>query len=65
MQRGGFPALHHNSCACASCSPAVIEKEIAQLKKGVVFFFFFFPWRVGGGGGGVQSGPQILSARAV
>lgn len=32
MARGGFPALHHNGGACASCSPAVIEKEIAQLK---------------------------------
>lgn len=25
--------MHHNGCACASCRPAVIEKEIAQLKK--------------------------------
>lgn len=25
--------MHHNGCACASCRPAVIEKEIAQFKK--------------------------------
>lgn len=25
--------MHHNGCACASCRPVVIEKEIAQLKK--------------------------------
>lgn len=54
----GSPALHHNGGACASWRPAVIEKEIAQLKKTK-------RRRSWVGAPKKQSGPQIPPARAV
>lgn len=45
--------MHHNGCACASCRPGVIEKEIAQLEK------------KRGEEVGEQSGPQIGYRRRV